>query len=271
MTGTSSARFDWYELTVDGVDDGRVATAIALALGARISRGKGRNGYASCEVVERDEVVLAQVYGRSSRAGEVHVVTSSESCDEVVPLVRRLYPVHRVSRADSAVDFAADFAVLDARAMDLAASRSVSHRLIVDSDGGATRYLGAPSSELRVRVYRKTEQLRALHPERAHEIPDGIVRVELQARPGKRAVKEQAATLDAGEFWGLGRWTKELAGGLLDFDAPRVPTHFRRPTDWARAVHFLGVQYRPMVEARAALVGVDQARAEVLAALGLGE
>jgi len=200
VTGTFAARFDWYELTADGLDDGRVAPALALSLGGSVSRGKGRNGYAVCEVVEREDRVLAQVYGRSARAGEVHVVTTSEACDEVVPLLRRLYPEHRVSRADSSVDFASDFDSLDARALDLARERAVAHRLITDSAGGATRYLGAPSSELRVRVYRKSEELRAKHPERAHEIPDGIVRVELQARPGKRAIKERAAELTADEL-----------------------------------------------------------------------
>jgi hypothetical protein len=269
VIGALGCRFDWYELTADGLDDGRVAPALSLALGARITQGKGRNGYAVCEVVQRDESVLAEVYGHSARAGEVHIKTSGDACDEVVPLLRRLYPSHRVSRADSSVDFAADFDELDAQALAFATRRGLSHRLITDSAGGATRYLGAPSSELRLRVYRKSEQLRALHPELAETIPDGIVRAELQGRPGKRDVKELVSVMSADELWGLGQWSQLFAAELLGFDAPRVPTHYRRPSDWQRALHFLNRQYGPMMARRVDDVGLEAVQREVLDALGL--
>lgn len=265
----AASRFDWYEMTIDDRDDGRIPVALSLALGGTVTRAKGRNGYASCQVVERSGEVLAQVYGSSARHGEAHVVTSSEACDEVVPLLRRLYAEHRVSRVDVSADFRADFETLDAYALELAARRSLSHRLITDSSGGATRYLGSPSSELRVRVYKKTEQLRSLHPERAADIPDGIVRVELQARPSKRPSKERVSTMEPADVWGLGRWTSDLASDLLGFDAERVPTHFRKPANWVRGLHFLKHQYGPMVERRVGDVGLERARAEVLEALGL--
>lgn len=271
MSSPLGCRFDWYELTADGLDDGRVPRALALSLSGSITAGKGRNGYAVCEVVERDGAVLAQVYGHSARAGEVHVTITSEACDEVVPVVRRLYPEHRVSRADSSVDFDADFEELDSRAVAFARDAGIAHRVIRDSDGGATRYLGAASSEIRARVYKKTEQLRALHPERASTIPDGIVRVEGQFRPGKRAVKERASTMSADEMWGLGQWSQRFASELLNVEAPRVATHFWRPSDWQRTLHFLGEQYGPSVARRVEAVGMETAVSELLEALGLSE
>src|SRR5579875_874224 len=104
-------RFDYYAATVDDADDGRIPAFLALSLGGSLSRGKGRNGYAECVHVDRDGEVLAQVYGRSARAGEVHLVVSSSACDEVVPLIREhsRYRDHRVSRADVARDFTGDF------------------------------------------------------------------------------------------------------------------------------------------------------------------
>ncbi|MDQ2647872.1 MAG: hypothetical protein M3020_29010 [Myxococcota bacterium] len=269
MIRALETRFDWYEVTFDGADDGRERTALALALGAEVTRGKPRNGYAECWVFERDGGVLAQLYGRSARLGELHVVTSSEACDEVVPIIRQLWPEHRVSRADSAVDYAADFDALDRIAVGFAVDRGISYRLVSDSNGGATRYLGAPTSELRVRVYKKSEQLRALHPEAAATVPDGIVRVELQARPGKRAVKERASLMGPDDLWGLAAWSQLFALETLGFDAPRVPTHFRRPSDWDRALHYLGQQYGPGIERRVLELGADRVRAEVLEALGL--
>lgn len=269
MMRALESRFDWYEITFESFDDGRERSALALALGATLSRGKGRNGYAECWSVERDGVTLAQVFGHSARAGEMHIVTTSEACDEVVPVLRRMWPEHRISRADSSVDFAADFAQLDALAVEFATQKGLKHRLVTDSDGGATRYLGAPSSELRVRVYKKTEQLRAMHPEKAAEIPDGIVRVELQARPGKRDIKELAAHMTADGFWGLGAWSKIFAAEILGFDAERVPTHFRKPSDWSRALNAFRTQWAPTIQRRAGEVGADEVRAELLDVLGL--
>lgn len=263
------ARWDWYEPTIDGVDDGRVAPALAIALGGGVTPGKPRNRYARAEVVERAGDVLAIVYGSSSRQGEVHLQVSGGACDEVVPVVRRLWPAHRVSRADSALDFVAGFAELDAGVVEFARARGLKHSLTQDSDGGSTRYVGSPTSEVRLRLYKKTEQLRAMHPERADVIPDGIVRAELVARPGKRAVKELVGVMEPDDAWGLGAWSQEFAESVLGLEPARTATHFRRPSDWTRALHFLGQQYGPSIERRAGAVGRDQARLEVLDALGL--
>lgn len=263
---TLSSRFDWYEATLEGWDD--AASSLAVALGGELRRERGRNGYAECVSLVRGEDQLVRVYGRSARIGEQHVVVTGQSCDEVVPVFRRLWPEHRVSRADSSVDLLADFGVMDARAVEFAEDRGLTYRLITDSDGGATRYLGAASSEVRVRVYKKTEQLRSLHPERASEVADGVVRVELQARPGKRDAKVAAAHLDADGLWGLSRWARLFALDMLKVDAERVATHFRTPSSWSRALSHLGRQYGPLIRERALEVGFDQVIAELAAEWG---
>lgn len=263
------ARFDWMGLTFDGFDDGREVEKLRAALGAEMVRARGRNGYAEAWSLVRGDDELARVYGHSARVGEVHIETTSESCDEVVPRLREFWPEHRVARADSAVDYEADFAALDRRAVQFAEDNGISYSLITNSEGGATRYLGSRKSENYVRVYKKSEQLRAAHPERADDIPGGIVRFELEAKPSKRDTKELVATMTADELWGLGEWTQKFAAEFLGIDAPRVSTHFRRPSDWARVLHYLGEQYRPSVERRIAEVGSTRALAEVTGALGL--
>ena len=267
MMDALRSRFDWYEVTFEGFDD--VAVSLAVVLGARTCRERGRNGYAECLSVVRGEDELARVYGRSARIGELHVVVTGESCDEVVPVLRRLWPEHRVSRADSSVDMLADFEAMDRQAVRFAKRRGLSHRLVTDSDGGATRYLGAPTSEVRVRVYKKTEQLRAMHPERASEVPEGVVRVELQARPGKSAAKAGVARLDSDGLWGLSEWARLFAADQLGVNAERVATHFRRPSSWSRAVWYLGIQYGPLVRERAHEVGAEAALAQLGEVLGL--
>jgi len=264
-------RFDWYEPTFDDADDGRIPAFLAIALRARLGRGKGRNGYAECVTVERDGEVLAHVYGRSARPGEVHAVVTSSACDEVVPLIRehKRFRNHRVSRADVARDFVGDFAEWDARSVAFAEERGIKHLFFSDSDGGATRYLGAASSEVRHRLYKKSEQVWKMFPEKAAEFPPGVLRSELEVRPGKRDVKELAARLEPSEFYGLSDWASDYGRRFLDLDVERLPTHFRRPSDHSRMLFWLGRQYGPAIQERAADVGALAAVDELLVALGL--
>ncbi|HMH59317.1 MAG TPA: hypothetical protein VK537_09065 [Galbitalea sp.] len=263
------SRFDWYEATVDNDTDSRTAPSLALVLGAHLVRGKGRNGYAECWQLVRDDIQLCEVYGRSARLGEVHITVTSESCDEVVPVLRRMYPEHRVSRADAAVDVHADFETLDLQVLAFAVERGLSYAMMTGSDGGATRRIGSPRSETMLRVYKKTEQLRALHPEIADTIPDGVVRFELVARPGKRAVKESLSTMSADDVWGLSQWSTEFASFVVGFEAERTATHFRRPSNYRRALHFVGIQYGPLMRDRAAEIGREATLLELAGALGL--
>ena len=267
MSGLKS-RFDWYSATFEELDDGRVPAHLAVSLDGVVTWGRGKLGYAYCATIERDDEALARVFTGSARPGEVHVAISGDVCDRVVPLIRGLWPEHRVARADSAMDFTSDFEDIDGRALAFAQERGLSYRLVTDSDGGATRYLGATSSEVMVRVYKKSEQLRKVYPERAAEVPDGIVRAELQVRPNTR-VKADVAKMTSDDLWGLGGWTQDFASTFLDFEPERVSTHFRRTADWARALHYMGKQYGPTVRKRIEQVGNDAALAEVLEAMGL--
>lgn len=257
------SRWDWYEATIDGLDDGQLSTSLALIFGATVTPGRGRNGYSICHTVEHDGTVLAQVYERSARHGEVHVSITSDACDDVVPVLRRQHPNHRVTRADSAVDFAADFAAIDAQVLAFATERGLTHRFITNSDGGATRYVGSPRSEVQLRVYKKTEQLRAMHPEAAATVPDGIVRFEVVVRPNKRDAKAAMGQSSPDDAWGFAQWSADLAALMLSIDAERTSTHFRRPTDLSRSLHFLAQQYGPTMRALAEQIGTAAALREL--------
>lgn len=267
MTGDLS-RWDWYEATLDAPEDGRVTLRLAAALRASVTPGKGRNGYARGEHLERDGMTLLSVYSGSPRLGEYHLTTTSESCDEVVPVIRERY-LHRVSRADSAVDFQADWAPLDAQVLDFAQRKGLSYRLVTDSAGGATRYVGSPRSEVQVRVYRKTEQLRAVYGAAAAHVPEGIVRAEVQVRPGKRPTKELLACSSPDDAWGYARWSGELASELLALDAERTRTHFARESSWSRTSRVLAEQYGRLIRDRAEAVGAEVALAELAEIFGL--
>lgn len=267
MSG-AGARFDWYEATFEVLDPVAVAQTIAERVGGSISGAKGRNGYALCAVVEVDGHVLARVFYRCKRVEEVHVEITGAACDDVVPVLREVWPDHRVSRVDSAVDFAAEFEQLDKVVLAFAEARGLKHRWFANSDGGATRYLGARSSEVQMRVYKKTEELRARYPHQAHEVPDGIVRVEITVRPNSKT-KGRVSTMTPDEIFGLSKWGQAFAAEFLGIEAERVPTHFREVTDWNRLVTHLAYQYGPAIQRRAAEVGPAEVLEELAGLWGL--
>lgn len=264
-----NSRFDWYQATFESLDDGRAAPNIALSLGGRVVFAKPLYGYTRAWAIERNNEVLATVFEGSNRAGEIHIQTTSDSCDEVVPLIRSLWPSHRVSRADAAIDFEADYDRIHDAALAFAKERNLAWSEIKNSEGGATFRVGSPSSERYVKVYKKSEELRAKHPERADEIPDGIVRAELVIRPSKHQAKEKLASMSPTDTWGLGKWTQDFAQTLLGFDSERVQIRFKKPSDWSRSLHYLGLQYSPMISKRLETHDYDDVLDEVLSVLGL--
>lgn len=262
-----AARFDWYEATFEVLDPVGVAKTIADRLGGSTVVQKGRYGYALCAVVQVEDRVLARVFYRSKRVSEVHVVATGEACDDVVPVIRELWPVHGISRCDVALDFRADFDQLDRVVLAFAEDHGLKHRLFTNSDGGATRYIGGRGSETQMRVYKKTEELRQKYPHQAHEVPDGIVRVELVVKV-KSTMKGRLCSMDAGAMFGLSKWGKAFALEFLGVDAERVPTHFTELTDWARLTSHLRDQYGPAIQRRVAEVGLDQMADELLGTFG---
>lgn len=264
-----TSRFDWYQATFDDLDDLRVAQNLAISLGGALVVAKPYYGYSRAWAVEHEDKALVKVFGGSPRGGEVHVQTSSQSCDVVVPLLRKLWPVHRVTRADSSYDFHGTYKSVRDVAKAFADERGIFTYEHVNSDGGATLELGSRSSERQVKVYDKTAELKHKHPERAGEIPEGIIRAELQFRPSKRPAKARVSVMNPDDLWGLSAWTKDLASTLLGFEAERVTLRFKVPSDWSRSVHYLGEHYGPSVARRLETHSPEEVKREVLLALGL--
>jgi hypothetical protein len=99
----------------------------------------------------------------------------------------------------------------------------------------ATLYVGSKASETRVRLYEKGKQDSTYQPD--------TVRLELQARPGKRDRKEYAAQLEPSGYWGLARWSRWLAESMVGLAAPAAPPRSARVSDLDRALDAMAVQY----------------------------
>ena len=123
---------------------------------------------------------------------------------------------HRVTRVDSCADFDAPgaFEALLGPSIEVKKDRRIMGGKAGDWDDfpekGRTLYLGSQSSPVRMRLYEK-----GLQPEYAHLQRPNWARIEVQVRPAKEA-KEAFSSLAPIEVWGAARWTRDIAGRVLE-------------------------------------------------------
>lgn len=253
---TLAPRFDWYEFTCHTHFD--LAQVLAVALTATVRIRRGRLGYVLGQEVVRDERVLATILTHGPRPDEVHVVVSGGACDELVPMLRRIISEHSVSRADSAIDFRGDWETVKAAAIAVAERKSIYWRLLSDSKGGETLYIGAASSDSQVRIYRKGMERRA-HGVPDDEAPADWTRCELQYRPGKAARKVWAGHHDAGELWGVSRGASAVLTAVTGLTVERVSLRSDEQSDLASRIDWLAKAGRRTMRELADDIGTEPA------------
>lgn len=246
-------RFDWYQATIPEHPIVLVDTVkAALAPGGQVVEGRGRHNYhQSFRINDAQGFRVAEVLAGGNN-GDPNITASGEVTPAFVDVVRSCWPSHRVTRFDSAEDFAKEGALdgLEAICRGVAKELRVKGRAVVPDDPteGKTYYMGAPTSDNRVRLYDKTAETRRKLPECRHaEIPDHWARLEVQVRPIKEW-KAYAAQATPEEAWGFAGWTHELAKRAFSLDIARVTMKAGRETDDERAFRHLVIQYGPLLE-----------------------
>lgn len=246
-------RFDWYQATIPENPIVLVETLkSALAPDGDIVEGRGRHNYHQSFRVRnaRGERVAEVLAGGSN--GDPNATASGIVTPGFVDVVRGSWPEHRVTRFDAAEDMAQQGALeaLEATCRGLAKDLGIKGRAVVPDDPseGRTYYLGAPSSDTRVRLYDKTAETRAkLPPERHGEVPDHWARLEVQVRPRKEW-KLFAAQATPEQAWGFAGWTHELAKRALSLHIERITMQAGRETDDERAFRFMVLQYGSLLQ-----------------------
>ncbi len=239
-------RWDWYQATVPA--EPPVVLEALRALGSSVVSGRGLNGYAGTFTV-RDAAgqSVARVLAGGNSGARPNVAASGAWAEPVAAVLRATWPDHRVTRCDAAEDLAEPGAYdrLFGVCRSVAIDRGVKGRQILPDDtaDGRTYYLGAPTSDVRVRLYDKTAEARAaLPPERHAEVPDDWARLEVQARP-RQHWRAWAARAEPADVWGLSGWSHELAKRALELDIERVFTKVGRESDDERAFRVMCDQY----------------------------
>ncbi len=255
-------RFDWYQATVEA--EARQVKSALLSLcdgpGAWEPMTRAPHGYAFGEKLSDSGGQVGMLWWGGMHALP-HVVSSGETAQQVSQLLRGEFE-HRVTRADSCIDYAEPGAYdrLQVQALEVAKASGVKvgtagdHLLTLQ---GRTLYLGASTSVTRLRLYDKAAELRVkLKGEALETIPDELARLECQVRPQGREAKVAASRASPVELMGSAAWMRELmrrvAGLELEpFDARPV----WRESDDLRAYSALLAQYGGLLRRQMADLG----------------
>lgn len=218
-------RFDWYQASFP--DDARVGALDLLApLGdERPRRDRATMGYTRAWEVRRDGRTLCRVL--EAPALPDHVVVTGSDAPEIARVLRSRVPAHRVSRADVAMDFRGGEQFWHSTAATVRHHLTGSVVITEYRETGlagesATLYVGARSSETRVRLYEKGKQDDTYEPD--------TVRIEIQARP-KKERRDYCARIAPDAYWGLSRWSGWLADEVASVGAPAAPPRSARVSD----------------------------------------
>lgn len=247
--------FDWYGCSLDHNPDD-----IMLGLLASYPHGtwevvKPKNGYTDAmSLILPDLSVAATLWwGGSSQGAAVYAYASGSSAHTFASVIRSLYPVHRVVRADIAVDFnqSGAWVSLNSLAQYLYKNKFVRNSPhyvgelgmeAVDSPSvkGRTIYLGSRTSVHYARFYEKGKKDNP-------SLPDWVrVEVEFKPRGNARYAYASATPAECLAATSLG---SELLRVLLNSSAlrPCPAGAVRSLTDFERSANALVSQWSPFI------------------------
>lgn len=251
------SRFDWYAASFRGAHGPLVGACLERFSAHVDEAGKGRNGFAFSLRLRADRGFHAFVQWGGSHGDLVHCAFTGGCAVDGAQVLRRVAPLHRVSRVDVAEDVGSAGGFQ--RLSDLSARVARAHRLrrvrIVPDDGlaGETIYLGSRSSPVFGRVYEKGKQVLAKgdHIEES-ELPAGVTRqeisewsrVEIEVKPKHPMARSALASMSPDEVWGCSSWANQVREEMGHLPAPRfdVGVVWRAP-EWERIMASLLTQY----------------------------
>lgn len=274
-----SAKFDWYECSLDGLPlvKGYDREATAREFGRRLLQAMADfpdfeeelrlNGWRLDSFEWSDEHgfnhyrhALALYTPQRvcvfrllwSELTSIHLISSGNRSPFVCMAVRKLCPVHFVTRADSALDF--DGVEAWQKLVDVAEQlregqvgrRMSATKVLQDIEtGGKTYYLGSMKSTSFLRVYDKTQEQRAKAPKHLRAgIPADWTRAEVVARPADKERRLYLAHCAPVDVWSVSQTFQdfyEMVESGVPGAMPKVPP---RVEDFNKAYWTMLQQYK---------------------------
>lgn len=239
-------KFDWYQATVPAHPELVIGQLLTGFPGAARTDKKGMFNYLhTAELASSDGEVHCRVF-HGGPNGNPNVSATGDRAVPLASIIRDMFAQHRVTHCDVAVDLNTEglFAEVVKLLESISKEYGMSFSWIGNSDPskGWTYYLGAPSSNLRLRVYEKGKQLLGHTGDRSWTLFQHWVRLELIVRPQKD-FKVVAATMEPEEFWGCSPWSRLVAKEVLAMNPTPLSMKPVRETDHERAIRFALKQY----------------------------
>ena len=252
---TSDLFFDWYGCSLDYKPDLIMTDLLVLYPQGTWEVVKPKNGYTDAMSLLLPDLSVAATlwWGGSSQGSGVYAYASGSNAHTFASVIRSLYPVHRLVRADIAVDFneSGAWVSLNSLAHNLYKNKFVrrSPHYVgelgmegVDSPDvkGRTIYLGSRQSVHMARFYEKGKKDNPSMPD--------WVRVEVEFKPRDDARYDYASATPA-ECLAATRLGSELLRVLLNSSAlrPCPAGAVRSLTDFERSANALVSQWSPFI------------------------
>lgn len=276
-----SAKFDWYEATLAGLDlggrksvlhenvhllahqvlqkcfDDPFFAADADNRGWRcddfqfeFSRGFNHYRYSLAVYSPMHVSVCRFLYNDD---GSVHMIASGKNSPLVSDVIRCLVPNHYVTRIDSALDFlvAGDWEKLvklcqELREADLFGRRLTTTTILQDAEtAGKTFYCGSMKSESFLRIYDKSrEQMHSL-PKHLHaEIPPCWTRAEIVFRPSDKSQRLYLAKSKPADIWACSPTFQSFYESVEAGEIGHLPDKVKPLPDEDKAYWTMLYQYR---------------------------
>jgi hypothetical protein len=236
-------RFDAYTATTRAAKAEQLIT-LAFHLGDRIREGRGHHGFEKrYSLVGQDGDEAASISIGGTHGDRAMLEVKGERTPDVVEKLRASFE-HRCTRVDSCYDVEQDgaFEAMLIPTIEVKKQYRIKGGKAGDWDDfpeeGRTQYVGAGSSACKARLYEK-----GLQPEYRHLNRPNWVRLELQVRPEKQA-KETYSTASPLEVWGASKWTRDLAGRILQAKLEPLPAGTTyKLSEQERKLRFMCKQY----------------------------
>ena len=252
---TSGLFFDWYGCSLDHNPDLVMTDLLVSYPHGTWEVVKPKNGYTDAMSLLLPDLSVAATlwWGGSSQGSAVYAYASGSNAHTFASVIRSLYPVHRLVRADIAVDFneSGAWVSLNSLAHNLYKNKFVRkspHYVgelgmeAVDSPDvkGRTIYLGSRQSVHMARFYEKGKKDNP-------SLPDWV-RVEVEFKPRDDARYAYASATPA-ECLAATRLGSELLRVLLNTSAlrPCPAGAVRSLTDFERSANALVSQWSPFI------------------------
>lgn len=236
----SYPQFDWYQGTVAEDCDRRLMDVFSVCGDEPPVVDRGMHGYTRSWHIRRDGSNWATIMeGHGLRD---HFYASGSAARDVSRVVRDNF-AHSVSRADVAMDFVQGpsfFGTTRESLRELLRGKVTLTDYVEVAPTGqesATFYAGSRKSEVRVRLYEKGKEDASYDPDTA--------RLEVQVRPGTKARKVYASSLEPIGFFGMARWTRATLEAVAGLDVTPAPPRSDRVSDLDGALSALVHQYGP--------------------------